>query len=640
MRSNLFLILIFGILAISACYAISCPLPSPNSIEKVNGIIDTGGTSIASADGNFVVYLNGINPTTHSALMTIKDSCDTILSMDEVKEGQTLTKALSGADISITVHKTAEPSFTALPPWANVTLSINAITVPISVSPNFYYNDSASPAVFWVYLDDIEAGTNDAIIQILDPFNPPAYHEKIKSGGSITRNISGKYYKITVMQTYPAAVPFYTSTNWMNGRAKIKIEPATSGTNPNNYNFLSWFDLLEYNISGAYTTIRLADIEKETRSAIFFMLDENGTVIANEKVKEGQTIVVVGVGGYLYTIKNIQVAAGGGASSVGYPVGVWAKLNVTAPSSNPLTATSPVTFIYDSASIGSMRVKLVNFERDTRKAMVEIYTTAGPLLLYNETIAEGQTMVRNVSGTKYSIKVAQVATGYSYDVAPFAYKAWAKFILAPALPTAAISPPVINYTAVPLGDYIVNDPFTPTMVAYVYGLAPVSHEASIETLDLMAGPPAFFDSVKAGSSVVRGIVGNRYKISVYQTAPGYYTNGAGVPVLGWAKIGMQNSTAAAAVNYTTIGFMGTPAYCPSGDLVIVFFGLETGTHKPIINVYNSSFGGGLIYQDKLAIGSTKKYNFPGFANCTVKVVQTFDDYTYFPAGAWAKLVVS
>ncbi|MFH1221707.1 MAG: hypothetical protein V1492_01340 [Candidatus Micrarchaeota archaeon] len=629
MRSNLFLILVFGILAISLCAAAS-PV-----FETANGIVAVDGLSLTLDDGSLDLYLTDLEPTTHNALITLSDGATgAILAKEEIAEGRTITRTIAGNDISITVNKVADSSVsTGTNRWANITLKTLALTRNVNQSSCFIYvvnypnpGYPTVPPDFYVCPVDIEVGSRDAVIWILtDSSERP---DKIKEGGNIVRKINNQSYKITVMQTSLASPNYWSSSN-----TKLKVERVSSGgTGFDNYSLLlnGGSPTMMANLSGAVTYIRLIDLETETKSAIIEVSDENGSVLALDKVKENQILVRKGVGNYRYQIKVIKTAAGAGMPAVGFEIGSWAKLdivpNVTAAESPYYNATS----IGSVANTGGIYVQLLNLEQDTRKALVNISNSTDTL--YYEKIGEGQTIVRNVSGTKYSIKVMQTAAGYSYDLTSNPSAAWAKMVIAPT--SAAVSPAPLNATVLNFDTRVLSPDLN--VWAYFEGIEPVSHDATFYVQSIPS-PRVSVDKVKVGSTVVRKIAGNKYALKLLESAPGYYKN----VYLGWAKVTFVNTTAAESVNYsvTTMWPISypTPISCQNASMLVFLDGVEPISHKAIISLRD--FGFTTLFQDKVAVGGTVTYRDPVNGNCTVKVVQTADEPFYI-VGVWAKMVVN
>ncbi|MFH1221709.1 MAG: hypothetical protein V1492_01350 [Candidatus Micrarchaeota archaeon] len=626
MKVNLFLVLVFGILAISLCAA-APPPTTPSYIEKINSVLQVG-SGLTTTDNIFTLALDGIDPKTHSALVSVYSYNGDLIAVEDIAEGKSLSRTLSGADITITVHKTAQPSWETGPvPWANITLAVLSSTK--TVDDLGVYDYSIVPVI--VMFKDVEVTTGDALLAI-DSMCGDWGYEKVKEGGSITRNICGNAYKITVMQVSPVSLSL-----WNRNRAKLKIERVNSGTDfdTNIYN-LTWvnYSPLEYDMGGgAITKIRLDDLETETRSAIISLLDSSDNIIAQEKIKEGQTLVRTGAGGYKFQIKTIKIGAGSGMPAQGNNQGAWAKFQIVPGTT---AAESPVCVLPDcqlaqldgGVSRGSLTVVLANFEKDTRKALVILYD--GMDNIGNETIAEGQTIVRNTSTGKYSIKLVSAATGYSYSYTGNENATWAKFELKPS--TAAITS-TANYTTVFFPGVLYSDDFN--LAILLYGMEPVSHDATLYVYDT-SGPPMLIsiDKVKAGGSVVRRVGSQNYLIKVQSTAPPYYSGPSS-----WAKMSIQTTTAAQTVNYTATGPAGMPQItCANGEMNVSLDGLETVTRKPLISLRNASSGDILRY-DKVAVGATTLYRIEDYGNCSVKVVQTADD-PFFPPGIWAKMVVN
>ncbi|MFH1221705.1 MAG: hypothetical protein V1492_01330 [Candidatus Micrarchaeota archaeon] len=624
MKVNLFLVLVFGILAVSITSAAPTDYYYTGSMNQIVNVSENFTTFPYDNVEPLTLVLNDIEQTTHNALITLVSYNGNMLSFDEIPEGKTVTKTVAGRDISITVHETAASSASGVR-WANITLKVSAVTVSLTTRNLFiYYINDRNVGVS---VDDIEVGTRDAII------STPYGIEKVKEGANVVRNFSGKFYKVTVMQT---SLPIY---DWSQGKVKIKIEPANSGQNFDDYEVVYVQDYTEYDIGGAITRVYLSDLETETRSAIVTLTDGLGNVLANDKIKEGQTLVRSGNGGYRYQIKLIKMAAGAAALSGNYQ-GAWAKFDIVP---NVATTESPsYDLVYLNSFYGSAELVMLlrDFEKDTRKAYLIIGNTSDSI--YTEKIGEGQTFVRNVlpdaSGGKYSIKVVQTATGYSYLGHGDPNAAWAKVVVQPAVPTAAISPALPPAEVLYSGGGVVFS--GDGNISAVYdGIETPSHDLSLHLADEVAAQMLNNEKIKQGGSAVRNIsTGNRYQIKVYETMPAYY-NPAGNS---WAKINITPTTATPPAQPTMLDFRFYPAIqCPVGPIWFVRIeGFETDTHKAIFSVRENTWDGLILIQDKITTGSTASYTDPVFGTCKVKVLQTFDDPSLYNAGAFVKVQVS
>ncbi|MFH1221706.1 MAG: hypothetical protein V1492_01335 [Candidatus Micrarchaeota archaeon] len=606
MRGNIIFTLVLGLLFGMVCAQDYEPWVG-NKTEQVNiggnlTLDDHYVGSVPCDPCNTVLRLDDVEATSHSALISIIAPGSLVPLQEEIAEGKSITRTVGSTEYKITVGKTAAGyEFAENASWA--TISVQVVSVVVDVDSIAVYNVPGSTAC--VRVNDLEVGTRSAILSTEDCFGAVLSKDKLAEGQNVVRNVSGSLYRIKVLQT-SAGYQFGAK------RVKLSIEKLNSGSPAALYNVLNQGE----NYPFSTYKLKLDDLEPRTKSAVFSVLDANDNVLLKVKVSEGKPIIK-DIGGQKFKITVYQTAPG-------YTFGAkWVKFAV-----DPTTTAAPVIPINATLNQGEsyilsngFKVKLDDLESGTGKALVSILDPADNII-YKDKIAESQSVVRNVSGTKYSIKIVQTAAGYTYAAK------WAKVLVTP---TNAAATPIINTS------FVLNQgefyPVDGSKNVRLIDLDSKTRGAIIVVYDTGNGSVVSRDLVKEGSSVVRNVNGNKYQISVLQTGAGY-TFGAK-----WARLNVKPVTSGVTPVQGNLTLVNERYLtCPVTGYNVRLDDMEEADGAAAISVLDP--GGSIYERAKIPVGQTFTISPAGGTLCRIKVMETTGGYTYAAESIWARLQVS
>lgn len=432
-----------------------------------------------------------------------------------------------------------------------VVLGLVASVFGTTVSGTLQTGESLEIDGIYFQMEDIEYTTQNAIISIWDGDGNLLGVDEIQEGKSITKSAGGRDYVIYVNKT---AQGLNYIAKW--GQLTVTSGPA----------YLNVGELVEFEGLG----VRLDDIERDTRSAALTLLEGN-TEVSSEEVPEGGYIVRE-VGGQRYKISVAQTASGYEFRSK------WAKLSAE-PTSLPESPNDYAELdVGEVMEEGSLRLRLDDIERDTNAALVSILDSDGNVLSQDEIPVGGSIIRAAEDGQRYQIRAYATLPGMNFIAK------WAKFTVTPTSLSESRNYPTINKEeTLTEGDAQVT-------------LEDIERGSSAALLILSDGTNTYREKLQPGRYVIRTLGGQRYKIQVYQTAPGVNF------VAKWVKLTVQPTTLAESALYagTSQISVGEAAESPDGDMRVRLDDIERDTNYALVSIIDS--GDNVVWRDEIKTG--------------------------------------
>ena len=557
------------------------------SAVSASGILNVG-ESIPLYNLKF--QLDDLEAGSHNAVVSVWDANGNLLAVEEIAQGTSVTRNIAGSDYIIYVNKTAE-GYTYTSKWASMTVSTGAGLLNAGEGRDF--------GGIIIRLDDLSLNDRDALVTIMDSGSGFVSRERIAEGKYVIRTVGGQKYKISAVQT---SAGYLFASKW----ARMKVEPATLAESPK-YQETSVGEVM----ANGTLRVRLDDLEGGTKAAIISILDSSDNVLSRDKIAPGASIIRAAEGGQKYKILAMDTA-------LGYTfVAKWAKITAQT-SALAETVNYPTIGVGESLVNGSAVVTLEDLESGTRNAIVTINDGSGGL--YRERIAEGGYVVRTIGSQRYKIQVYQTAAGYMLN------GRWAKLTVQPTTLPVTTSYP--GSALIHQGEALIGpDDVKVRLDDFEVG----TRNAIISILD-SSDNIAWQEEItpSAYAYLVRDVGGTRYRIRIFETAPGYGLNAK------WMKLSIETTTTApTALSAGVVINQGEMTSCARGAYKVVLDDIELDSRDAIVTILDSNDNP--LTHERIAEGQTKSFSISG-PTCIVKVVQTAPGYTF--GAKWARIQAS
>jgi hypothetical protein len=555
----------------------------------VSAVIESG--QYTTLDG-LKFYVDDIEFDSQNAIISIRDSDDNILAIDEVQEGKSVTKSIAGRDYVITVNKTAQ-GLNYIAKWAMLT-----------ITPGPAFLNAGETADF----GNLEVTLNDISLKIAPSYGRDAgitisedgtelYKERLPEGGYVVREIGGKRYKISIVQT---SMGYNVLSKW----GKISAEPTTLAVSANNYPSLLRGDIME---EGSLR-LRLDDIERDTGVAIVSILDGDGEVISQDEIPTGRSIIRAAEDGQKYQIRSFVTFAGRNFYT-------WAKLTAT-PTSLAETNNYPTINVGETLTEGSASVTLEDIGRDSLAALLILDDGTNTS---RERVLPGGYVVRTLGGQRYKIRVYQTAPGLNF------VSKWAKVTIEPT--TLRESTTYAGSSVISVGESAESS--DGNMRVRLDDIERDTNYALVSVLD-SSDNVVWQDEIRTGSYIVVPVDGTSYIIRSYETAPGINF------IAKWARVSIQGTTRfTKALPAGEVLNVGELTACAGGDYQVRLDDIERDSRDAIISILDVDDE--VVMQDKVADGKTLSVSLDG-GTCSVKATTTAPGLNFI--AKWARLVTN